>query len=107
MAKCLISFGAQREGRTPTLLREPDFESGASASSAIRAYPHSLYQVDLFLTCRRPRVNRQLSPLLHFYGRKQVTDRALTQYSDALLTSCSRLSKHILQDSQILVWSSV
>jgi hypothetical protein len=29
--------GAQREGRTPTLLREPDFESGASASSAIRA----------------------------------------------------------------------
>jgi hypothetical protein len=31
--------GAQREGRTPTLLREPDFESGASASSAIRAYP--------------------------------------------------------------------
>src|SRR6185436_355394 len=32
-------IGAQREGRTPTLLREPDFESGASASSAIRAYP--------------------------------------------------------------------
>ncbi len=29
--------GARREGRTPTLLREPDFESGASASSAIRA----------------------------------------------------------------------
>lgn len=31
------TVGAQREGRTPTLLREPDFESGASASSAIRA----------------------------------------------------------------------
>lgn len=29
--------GARREDRTPTLLREPDFESGASASSAIRA----------------------------------------------------------------------
>ena len=38
MAKSLIVDGAQREGRTPTLLREPDFESGASASSAIRAY---------------------------------------------------------------------
>jgi hypothetical protein len=36
-ARC--ADGAQREGRTPTLLREPDFESGASASSAIRAYP--------------------------------------------------------------------
>ncbi len=33
----LSTDGAQREGRTPTLLREPDFESGASASSAIRA----------------------------------------------------------------------
>ena len=31
------SFGARREGRTPTLVKEPDFESGASASSAIRA----------------------------------------------------------------------
>ena len=31
-------IGAQREGRTPTPLREPDFESGASASSAIRAH---------------------------------------------------------------------
>lgn len=31
------NHGARREGRTPTLLREPDFESGASASSAIRA----------------------------------------------------------------------
>ena len=29
--------GARREGRTPTLVKEPDFESGASASSAIRA----------------------------------------------------------------------
>ena len=34
-----LNDGAQREGRTPTLLREPDFESGASASSAIRAKP--------------------------------------------------------------------
>ena len=33
----LGGHGARREGRTPTLLREPDFESGASASSAIRA----------------------------------------------------------------------
>ncbi len=33
----LDCLGARREGRTPTLLREPDFESGASASSAIRA----------------------------------------------------------------------
>ena len=32
------TVGARREGRTPTLLREPDFESGASASSAIRAH---------------------------------------------------------------------
>ena len=39
MAKSLISFGARREGRTPTLSPEPDFESGASASSAIRACP--------------------------------------------------------------------
>ena len=38
--------GARREGRTPTLLREPDFESGASASSAIRA---SLPQEHVFL----------------------------------------------------------
>ncbi len=30
-------YGARRENRTPTLRREPDFESGASASSAIRA----------------------------------------------------------------------
>src|SRR6185503_4957554 len=35
------AYGARREGRTPTLLREPDFESGASASSAIRAKPKS------------------------------------------------------------------
>ena len=40
MAKCLISYGARREGRTPTLSPEPDFESGASASSAIRAPWH-------------------------------------------------------------------
>ena len=33
----MVPDGARREGRTPTLLREPDFESGASASSAIRA----------------------------------------------------------------------
>ena len=42
----LIDDGARREGRTPTLLREPDFESGASASSAIRA---SLPQEHVFL----------------------------------------------------------
>ncbi len=57
MAKWLI-LGARREGRTPTLLREPDFESGASASSAIRAYPHLLSSADVFLACRRQRVNR-------------------------------------------------
>jgi hypothetical protein len=45
MAKCLISLGAQREGRTPTLLREPDFESGASASSAIRAHSYASQQM--------------------------------------------------------------
>lgn len=33
------NIGARREGRTPTLVKEPDFESGASASSAIRAMP--------------------------------------------------------------------
>ena len=36
-AGCATLAGARRENRTPTLLREPDFESGASASSAIRA----------------------------------------------------------------------
>ncbi len=36
-AGCAKLAGARRENRTPTLLREPDFESGASASSAIRA----------------------------------------------------------------------
>ncbi len=33
----VATCGARREGRTPTPAREPDFESGASASSAIRA----------------------------------------------------------------------
>ncbi len=75
--------GAQREGRTPTLLREPDFESGASASSAIRAYPHSLHhQADLFLTCHRPRVNRQLSPLPNTLRLwKPIADDELVQAS--------------------------
>ena len=46
-----MGFGARREGRTPTLLREPDFESGASASSAIRALTEALFVVErLFLT---------------------------------------------------------
>lgn len=30
------NHGARREGRTPTLLREPDFESGASAIPPLR-----------------------------------------------------------------------
>ena len=44
---CLTAYdhrmpvGARRENRTPTLLRELDFESSASASSAIRA-PHKV-----------------------------------------------------------------
>ena len=42
--------GAQREGRTPTLLREPDFESGASASSAIRARPQWFERASLHST---------------------------------------------------------
>ena len=39
------SFGARREGRTPTLSPEPDFESGASASSAIRAHSFAAQRV--------------------------------------------------------------
>jgi hypothetical protein len=36
---CCI-YGAGRGGRTPTRLPSADFESAASASSAIPAYPH-------------------------------------------------------------------
>ena len=46
-----IFDGARREGRTPTLVKEPDFESGASASSAIRAMMsyHGFYLIKGFL----------------------------------------------------------
>jgi hypothetical protein len=63
-----FSYGAQREGRTPTLLREPDFESGASASSAIRAQP----QVRLATGC--------FSNMMHREG--QPVDASVTTISD-------------------------
>ena len=49
--------GARRGGRTLTPLREPDFESGASTNSAIRAYS-SVYLLPMgFMT----RVRKLLS----------------------------------------------
>jgi len=67
----LCADGAQREGRTPTLLREPDFESGASASSAIRAYP---FKTRIFLARSHVRVN----PLPSFLSTTAVLQSSRT-----------------------------
>jgi hypothetical protein len=46
ISQCFVQSsrsGARRGNRTHTLFREPDFESGASTSSAIRAYQAAQY----------------------------------------------------------------
>ncbi len=50
-----IIFGAGRGGRTPTTLRSADFESAASASSAIPASDEAVVQVSHILRLGRHR----------------------------------------------------
>ena len=69
-----LTDGAQREGRTPTLLREPDFESGASASSAIRAQPIPKEKCRIFLTRSHVRVNQSLPSFLKHERSATIQD---------------------------------